>query len=92
MERSLAGYSPWGRKESDTTEWLTLTQICNVVLVSSVQESDVYTYFFQILFSSRLLQNIEYFVLYSRPLLIIYVIYSRMYMLLLLRKVMLMDY
>ena len=23
-ERSLAGYSPWGRKESDTTEWLSL--------------------------------------------------------------------
>ena len=22
-QRSLAGYSPWGRKESDTTEWLT---------------------------------------------------------------------
>ena len=21
-QRSLAGYSPWGRKESDTTEWL----------------------------------------------------------------------
>ena len=24
-QRSLAGYSPWGRKESDTTEWLTQT-------------------------------------------------------------------
>ena len=24
-QRSLAGYSPWGRKESDTTEWLTLS-------------------------------------------------------------------
>ena len=24
-ERSLVGYSPWGRKEVDTTEWLTLT-------------------------------------------------------------------
>ena len=23
-QRSLAGYSPWSRKESDTTEWLTL--------------------------------------------------------------------
>ena len=23
-QRSLAGYSPWGRKGSDTTEWLTL--------------------------------------------------------------------
>ena len=25
-QRSLAGYSPWGRKESDMTERLTLTQ------------------------------------------------------------------
>ena len=24
--RSLAGYSPWGRKESDTTEWLSTAQ------------------------------------------------------------------
>ena len=24
-QRSLTGYSPWGRKESDTTEWVTLT-------------------------------------------------------------------
>ena len=23
-QRSLVGYSPWGHKESDTTEWLTL--------------------------------------------------------------------
>ena len=22
-QRSLVGYSPWGHKESDTTEWLT---------------------------------------------------------------------
>ena len=22
-QRSVAGYSPWGRKELDTTEWLT---------------------------------------------------------------------
>ena len=26
-QRSLAGYSPWGHKESDTTEWLTTTKI-----------------------------------------------------------------
>ena len=25
-QRSLAGYSPWGRKESDTTEQLTLSE------------------------------------------------------------------
>jgi len=24
-QRSLAGYSPWGHKESDTTEWLTFS-------------------------------------------------------------------
>ena len=24
-QRSLWGYSPWGHKESDTTEWLTLS-------------------------------------------------------------------
>ena len=24
IQRNLVGYSPWGRKESDTTEWLTL--------------------------------------------------------------------
>ena len=24
-QRNLAGYNPWGRKESDTTEWLTHT-------------------------------------------------------------------
>ena len=24
-QRSLAGYSSWGHKESDTTEWLTLS-------------------------------------------------------------------
>ena len=27
-QRSLAGYSPWGRKESDTTEQLSLTYLC----------------------------------------------------------------
>ena len=26
-QRSLAGYSPWGRKESDTTEWLTVAVV-----------------------------------------------------------------
>ena len=26
-QRSLAGYGPWGHKESDTTEWLTLSSI-----------------------------------------------------------------
>ena len=30
--RSLVGYSPWGRKESDTTEWLHLHVWCRVPL------------------------------------------------------------
>ena len=33
-QRSLAGYTPWGRKESKTTEWLTLSlsQVQKVLL------------------------------------------------------------
>ena len=27
-QRSLVGYSPWGRKELDTTEWLHFTSLC----------------------------------------------------------------
>ena len=27
-QRSLVGYSPWGRKESDTTEWARITRCC----------------------------------------------------------------
>ena len=27
--RSMTGYSPWGRKELDTTEWLTYNAICS---------------------------------------------------------------
>ena len=38
-KRSQAGYRPWGRKESDTTEWLTQLTY-NAVLVSTVQQSD----------------------------------------------------
>ena len=33
-QRNLAGYSPWGLNESDTTEWLTLSL------------SDIYNYLF----------------------------------------------
>ena len=33
-QRSLVGYSAWGRKESDTTEWLS-THTTNFVLVIS---------------------------------------------------------
>ena len=31
-QRSLGGYSPWGRKESDMTEQLTHTHMCNMVM------------------------------------------------------------
>ena len=46
-QRSLEGYSPWGHKELDTTEWLILSLhfigvklIFTVVLVSAVQQSE----------------------------------------------------
>ena len=29
-QQSLAGYSPWGRKETDVTERLTLSHACNM--------------------------------------------------------------
>ena len=58
------------------------------VLVSGVEQSDsvIHTHIsilFQILFHYRLLQSIEFPVLYSRSLLIIYFIYSSVYMLIL---------
>ena len=31
-QRSLVGYSPWGGKESDTTEWLTLSIIILIII------------------------------------------------------------
>ena len=31
-QRSLAGYSPWGHKESDTTKWLTTTHFSKMYL------------------------------------------------------------
>ena len=34
-QRSLAGYSPWGHKESDTTEWLTLWAASIILWVRS---------------------------------------------------------
>ena len=36
-QRNLAGCSPWGRKESDTTDWLTLSN-SQSVFVKSVSE------------------------------------------------------
>ena len=58
--------------------------ICNVVLVSGVQKSDsgihTYIFIFQSLFTYKLLQNwVEFPVLFSRPLLVIYFIYSSVY-------------
>ena len=56
--------------------------ICNVVLVSGVQQSEPVVHvhrfiLFQILFLYRLLDySVEFPVLYSRPLLLIYLIYS----------------
>ena len=40
-EESLVGYSPWGHKESDTTERLalTLTTICQALYVHYLQSS-----------------------------------------------------
>ena len=35
-QRSLVGYSPWGRKELDTTEQLTHTYISEEVLLIGV--------------------------------------------------------
>ena len=34
-QRSLAGYSPWGRKQLDTSEQLTLTNLCVTVIFTS---------------------------------------------------------
>ena len=48
-QRSLAGYSLWGLKESDTTEWLTLflslsgsqtiEKYCDVILLASINRT-----------------------------------------------------
>ena len=35
--RSLAGYSPWGHKESDMTEQITLSLIGNLSQVASIR-------------------------------------------------------
>ena len=61
---SLASCSPWGRKEWDMTLGLNNNNnqiICNVILLSGVQQSDSIIYaIFQILFYYRLLWDIEY--------------------------------
>ena len=42
-ERSLAGYSPWGRKESDTTEQLHFTSLQIFCEISNRQTNKVAT-------------------------------------------------
>ena len=37
-QRSLVGYSPWGRKVSDPTEWLTHTQLAACVVRLFIQQ------------------------------------------------------
>ena len=40
-QRSLVGYSPWGRKESDTTEWLYLHTLGRTICFSHSTDSNV---------------------------------------------------
>ena len=57
-QRSLAGYSPWGCKESDPTEQLNTQLMYSVVLVSGAQCSNsviLYSFFFRLFFPCRLL-------------------------------------
>ena len=49
-QRSLAGYSPWGHKESNMTEWLTLSLSCSH-LVSPFILSELHS--FQVSFTSQ---------------------------------------
>ena len=51
--RSLAGYSPWGRKELDMIEWLNhhhhqswITMLCSSLLYSKMTQLYTYTFFF----------------------------------------------
>ena len=53
-QRSLAGYSPWGRKELDITERLsTHTQVIYNVLFSAIQQSEsiIHKYIHSFLYS-----------------------------------------
>ena len=62
------------------SSWFTL--LCQFQVYGKVTQLHIYK-FFQVLFSHRLLQNAEYWfpVLYNRSLLIIYFIYSSVYIL-----------
>ena len=57
LQRCLAGYSPWGHKESDMTEWLsahTHTPPTVSLLLLCPWMWDIYIYFF-LMFSNILL-------------------------------------
>ena len=41
-ERSLVGYSPWGCKVTDTTEWLTLSHLCYIRILQYIFQSGKY--------------------------------------------------
>ena len=66
-QRSLAGYSLWGHRKLDTTEWLSTAHIVDLhcCVISLVQQDDSVTYththiLFHILFHYGLSQDIEY--------------------------------
>ena len=40
-QRSLVGYSPWGHKESDTTEWLTLSLFISVTKLALMRRAEL---------------------------------------------------
>ena len=43
-QRSLVGYRPWGREESDTTEWLTHTRLENMPRVPAVCRTELWAF------------------------------------------------
>ena len=53
IHMGLASYSPWGGKESDTTEQLNTTQLITMLLIPILQQSDsiLHIYSFLIFFS-----------------------------------------
>ena len=48
-QRSQAGYSPWGHKESETTEWWTLSLLALLPIIKSTS----WKYFFQEVFNKK---------------------------------------
>ena len=79
-QRSLAGHSPWGCKESDTTEGLTLS--FTIYMHYIYVHTHIYILFF-IFFSIMLLWDSEcsfLFYIHSRTLLFTYFIYCSVYL------------